>query len=433
MIYNLKLILMDLAQVGLGMVAVYAIFDFLSKFGRTLYYKKYIYVLTYLAYFLTLILTGAISATLNLAVSMIGLVIIGHFLYNNSKVYILYYCTYILFIGCFRLLVDNIIIHTKLRELAYYSKMDVIIIIFAFIIMSKLFILFFQRKKIKEITTTQYLTFLFLILFGIIYLTPLVVLAERYDSPFEKSFLITNAIIVILLIIYISNILESISKSNIIKNEFDLYEQQANLQYKYYNDLENKYRNSRKVIHDMKNHLQSIEKLYELKENDAAKKYTDDVYEMLKELGYKYYSSNKVLNIVINDKVQNAESKNINIQCEIGDVCLDFIKDIDLTIIITNLLDNAIEAARKVDNNSYIKLKINKFNDFVVIRLINSIKNIPDEIEKGIFKSNKEKHQGIGLINVEKVLKKYDGNLRINYDEKIFKVNMVIPAKEEKG
>ena len=49
---------------------------------------------------------------------------------------------------------------------------------------------------------------------------------------------------------------------------------------------------------------------------------------------------------------------------------------------------------------------------------------ISDGVE---FKSAKKNHSGIGLQNVRITLEKYQGNMRVNYDNKVFKVNIVIP------
>jgi sensor histidine kinase YesM len=243
----------------------------------------------------------------------------------------------------------------------------------------------------------------------------------------DMALLIVNITSIIVLNIFVTNIFQSISKNNELKNELQLYEQQAKMQYDYYTSLESKYKNSRKVIHDMKNHLQTIEDLYKLQENEKAQKYTDDMYKMFDKLVHKYYTSNKVLNIIINDKIQRAESLGVNINCKIGDVDLEFIKDIDLTTIFSNLLDNAIEGVKSVTEQKMINLKIEKFNDFIVINITNSMDQLPVKSEEG-FISTKKNHKGLGLQNVSMAIEKYEGNMRIDYDEKSFKVNIVIPS-----
>ncbi|WP_338630294.1 sensor histidine kinase [Clostridium baratii] len=249
---------------------------------------------------------------------------------------------------------------------------------------------------------------------------------SMYMSAQDIALLIINFVSIIILNIFITNIFQSISKNNELKNEVILYENQAKMQYDYYNTLENKYKNSRKLIHDMKNHLNTIEELYKINEGDKAKRYTEYMYLMMDRLSQKYYTDNKVLNILLNDKVQKGEEFNIKFICKIGDVDLDFIKDIDLTTIFANLLDNAIEASKEVLEEKIITLKIDKFNQFIVINIINSISKMPVK-DKKYFKSSKKNHKGLGIQNVNIALEKYEGNMRIDYDNKNFKVNIIIP------
>lgn len=417
----------------IGLLSTYIIFDFMSKFGRTLYYKKYIYVLAYIIFTLLLFGISIYGNTLiNIIASLAGTIIIGHVLYNNSKMHILYYSIFILFLCCFQILISIVlqfvyrVFNINFTSLDFYVITGSIITQFVNLSASRIFIICFKKKKIEKITPVQYLNFLILPFFSIFFIMTLIIYVQIYISMEETILLIVNIIFIILLNLYITSIFESISKNNILKNELVLYEQQSRMQYEYYNNLEEKYKNSRKVIHDMRNHLQSIEQLYHLKENHTASEYTKDMYQMLEELGQKYYTSNKVLNIIVNDQIQKAEVLDIKVKCQIGDVNLEFIKDIDLTTIVANLLDNAREACKVVKDDRYINFKVDKFNEFIVINLSNSINEIPREDKKGLI-SKKKNHEGLGLINVKKALEKYEGSMRIQYEQNLFKVNIVIP------
>lgn len=101
-------------------------------------------------------------------------------------------------------------------------------------------------------------------------------------------------------------------------------------------------------------------------------------------------------------------------------------RDIDITTMFANLLDNAIEAATEVKDNSYIKLEVDKFNDFVVINIENSIKH--KVVKKGKrFKTTKKNHDGLGIENITKAIEGYGGSMIVDYSESEFKVNIVIP------
>ena len=128
---------------------------------------------------------------------------------------------------------------------------------------------------------------------------------------------IVNVVVIILFNIFITNVFESISNNNELKNQLSLYEKQSRIEYDYYKRLENKYADSRKVIHDIKNHLQIIEELYKDAQEHKAEKYTDDMYRMLDNLSQRRYSTNKVLNIILNDKIEKVIPVN-----SLGNMCV---------------------------------------------------------------------------------------------------------------
>lgn len=188
-----------------------------------------------------------------------------------------------------------------------------------------------------------------------------------------------------------------------------------------------KYQESRKLIHDIRNHLHTIEDLYNMNDLQAGTTYTQDIHQMLNELNQKYYTSNKVLNIILNDKFQKIKNTHIDLDYRIGNIDLGFIRDIDITTVFANLLDNAIDAAMVVKNNSYIKIDVDKFNEFIVINIENSTNDMP--VKKGErFKSTKKNHQGLGLENTIRAIKVYGGTMVVDYCENKFKVNIVIPT-----
>jgi sensor histidine kinase YesM len=406
----------------------------MSKFRRELYYKKYVYVIAYVSFTFIIYISKLFTGNLlNITITVTATALLGHFLYNNKKIYILYYSIFIVILAIFQFLVSFFFqlicfyLNINFYNFDIFAITVSIITQFANLSASRLFILCFKKKEINKITALQYLNFLVLPLFSIFYITTLMMYIQTYLALEDIVLLLLNIMSIMVLNIFITNIFQSISKNNQLKSELELYEQQAKLQYNYYTSLEDKYKNSRKIIHDMKNHLQTIENLYKLQENEKAMEYTADMYSMFDKFVHKYYTSNKVLNIIINDKIQNAESFNISFDCKIEDISFDFIRDIDQTTIFSNLLDNAVEAVKKLPDGKNITLKINKFNDFIIINITNSIGSLPTKNTAG-FTSTKKNHEALGLQNVSRALEKYEGNMRVDYDEKNFRVNIVIPS-----
>src|SRR5699024_1187154 len=112
-----------------------------------------------------------------------------------------------------------------------------------------------------------------------------------------------------------------------LKHRYRLLQQQKELIHQYYEDMEKNYSESRKLIHDIRNHLQVLEQANKMGESH----YFEDLHQMLDSLGMRFYSDNRMLNIVLNDKLKKLPREQT--ECSLRDVRLDFLSDMDLTTI----------------------------------------------------------------------------------------------------
>lgn len=408
------------------------VYTFLANFNRKLFYKKWDYILGFGLYVGITTLFNIIMPTMGIVVSLIGIVILGNRLYNNEKIYIIYYFIFSVF-----MLVGQLIFSEGFKVLFAYlnisnTSIDIyliangVIIQLANLACCRIFLALF-KTKIRELRMQQYFSFLILPIFSLIYILTLVkFLQGQWMVSIEEdiTLFIINLVLIVFFNIFITNIFESISKNNELKNKVEFYEKQKNIEYEYYTALESKYNSSRKVIHDVKNHMQTIDSLYEVGESKEAKVYLKEMYGLLDSLGQKIYTENKVLNVVINDKVHLAKKQDIDIEVFIGEVDLSFIKEIDITTIISNLLDNAIEAVKEIDNKK-ITFKIDNFNNFLIISVANSFKKV--KVINNDFKTTKENHLGLGLKNIKRTTEKYLGSVNIKMANNMFKINIMIP------
>lgn len=433
MIENSISIISQVISVILGIFSTYIIFNFMSNFKRNIFYKRKVYILVYIIFTILIFLSQIYLGTgWRIVSNVILIVLLGHYFFNKDKIFIFYYCLFVAVMSSVQIIATvgfefvAYYLNIKFYSLEVYINTISLIVQFANLSAVRLFLICFKNKKIKRFTKAQYLNFLILPLFSIFFIVSLSIYLQMYMSLEDMALYILNVIIVIVFNVFITNTFESISKNNELKRELSLYEQQSKMEYNYYVRLEEKYKESRKIIHDIKNHLLTIEALYKDGDLNKAEGYRQDIYLMLENLAQRKYSTNKVLNIVLNDKIDKAKKDNIMVECRIGEVNVDFIKDIDLTTIVSNIFDNAIDSAGKCKDNKHISFKMDRFNQFIIISLSNAYcDNIKEH--NGRFKSTKKNHLGLGLENVRLAIEKYEGNLKINYDENSFKVNIIIP------
>lgn len=211
------------------------------------------------------------------------------------------------------------------------------------------------------------------------------------------------------------------------EKQYRLYRQREELVYEHYQKLEQNYQTSRKIVHDMKNHMQAMMKLYEEGQTEEAHSYGLEVFHLLNQTGHMWYTENRMLNIILNEKLSEEEMKEVVLTLDIEEHSLDGIREIDLTTIFANLLDNAIEALGvQEEHDKFLKIYVGRVRDFLMIELSNS---------KGRRRKKKENHQGLGLKNVKEAIDKYEGTCTIEENEKQYRVILMIPSllhKEEK-
>lgn len=204
------------------------------------------------------------------------------------------------------------------------------------------------------------------------------------------------------------------------EKQYRLYRQREELVYEHYQKLEQNYQASRKIVHDMKNHMQAMMKLYEEGQTEEAHSYGLEVFHLLNQTGHMWYTENRMLNIILNEKLSEEEMKGVALTLDIEEHSLDGIREIDLTTIFANLLDNAIEALGvQEEHDKFMKIYVGRVRDFLMIELSNS---------KGRRQKKKENHQGLGLKNVKEAIDKYDGTCTIEENEKQYRVILMIPS-----
>lgn len=218
---------------------------------------------------------------------------------------------------------------------------------------------------------------------------------------------------------------KKIEKAREYEKQLMLMELQEKLNLEKYVELSQKYEANRKVIHDLNKHLNVLEGLV-YTEGDVVT-YYNDIKKNVLQLSSIFYCDNKILNVIMNQKLIEAENKSIKVNIDIMDIDFGFIKDLDVSTLFTNLWDNAIEASTKNDaNKRYINIKIGRVMDFIIIVFENSYNGFIRKEGKKIL-STKGENRGLGLSIINDTIKKYDGQLIIDTKNEKFIIKTIIP------
>ena len=105
-------------------------------------------------------------------------------------------------------------------------------------------------------------------------------------------------------------------------------------------------------------------------------------------------------------------------------------KDEDVVTILSNLLNNAIEACEVCTDKKVIRFKFVKEDDKIIIAVKNTF-SYDFIYENGEIKSTKTSsvdEHGVGIKNVLKVIEKYGGAYVIEDKNKEFFFSIIIPV-----
>lgn len=166
-----------------------------------------------------------------------------------------------------------------------------------------------------------------------------------------------------LLLMY-SNIVVFLVHEDVLKTQYEntalkLQKQKSEIDTEYYSILQNQYENSNILIHDIKRHLLSIKELSNEKDFESINKYIDSLYEDYQIKYLKKYSDNKLINAIINRYVSACKDKEIDFYCDIRDIDFSCISNNDITSLLDNILENALEATQNADNKK-LSLQLSK-------------------------------------------------------------------------
>lgn len=181
------------------------------------------------------------------------------------------------------------------------------------------------------------------------------------------------------------------------------------------------------IKHDLKNHMFSIRSLIESGDKNGSLDYVANIMTNIRTKQNYSTSGNTVIDSIINFKFQEAEQKGIKTTLDITMPENLEIPSFDMTIVLGNLLDNAIRAAHEVEENPFINSKIKYDKGRLLIQIDNSfVGQIRKENGKFLTTKDDPINHGKGLENIGKVLQKYDGSMSIDYSENVFSVTLLM-------
>jgi len=181
--------------------------------------------------------------------------------------------------------------------------------------------------------------------------------------------------------------------------------------------------------HDMKQHLSCLATLMDQKDYEGAGDYLESFTNHVQLSYLKINSGNYLADAILSAKVNIATSKGIKVECSASVPETLPIDDVDFCSVLSNIMDNAIEACELVKGKTYIECNIITIRNQLVIEVENSSTGIY-KMSNGIFKSLKKSGiHGIGLRQTQHIIDKYEGICSINAMDNLFRIEISIPLE----
>lgn len=185
----------------------------------------------------------------------------------------------------------------------------------------------------------------------------------------------------------------------------------------------------RRLKHDMKNHFMVVGSYLNAKEYEEAKAYISEILDKLNAVHSYVETGNLLMNHIVNEKFEYARRQGIGIRAEIENLSFEKMKSIDFSAMLSNMLDNAIEASEKEKEiKPEICVSIFQKQGYQVICVKNKISCSVLEKNPKLCSTKKEKKlHGMGIAQIKEIVEKYDGMYDCYEEEDFFCVCAFIP------
>lgn len=232
---------------------------------------------------------------------------------------------------------------------------------------------------------------------------------QQYLSLMLLCFILLFASNIIVFMVYEFNL-----KTHRRNLELEIEQHKETATAEYYELLNQQNENTRIFIHDIKRHLNTIKTL--APENDnSINNYIDSI---IGEFGINNpvdYCNNALVNVITNRYKRICDNSDIKFNIDIRNTQIDFMSEPDITALLDNLLENAIEAT-----DEFIDFIITtNSNKFLTIIIANSVAERVIVTNNNILSSKKSSGiHGVGLKSIKRVVNKYNGEMDMKFDEK---------------
>lgn len=336
------------------------------------------------------------------------------------------YVTIIVLGGIYPLITGNPLDLSRTFELTITVVISKIMLFVLFLLLGKMV----GDKKADVLTAREWWT-LFAVSFITIFLLGAMVLeVDLINNTEDQSGFsyITIGMLAINFIVYY--LINSIMKREMKLRENTVFRERMKNETAMYRSISENLEKQQKRIHEYKNQITVIGALAAREQYRELKEYIHKLEDAVKCNENVVDTNHVIVNAILNTKYREAVSKNITFVFKVNDLSDLDIREEDIVVLLSNLLNNAIESCEKcTEQNKIIKLKFILEDRQAVISVKNGMETEP-VVENGVFMTTKTKEEGehgLGIRNIVETVERYGGRYAIDHGGGMFLFSILIP------
>lgn len=216
------------------------------------------------------------------------------------------------------------------------------------------------------------------------------------------------------------------------KTYLRLVERQEEQARRHLDEVRGIYKEMRGYKHDFHHHLQALKGQLEAGEADRALRYIQQLDQQLQSVDSLLKTGNITVDAIFSPKLAKARAERIavTVQAQVPEELA--LTDVELSVLLGNLLDNAVEACREAAGEPFIRILLRMKGTMLYFHMLNSAgKKKP---KRGfLFSTGKAGFHGFGLYRAQAIVKEHGGWCKFNSEDGAFSSEFLIPVMERKA
>ncbi len=231
-------------------------------------------------------------------------------------------------------------------------------------------------------------------------------------------------IFIVIMIFFFRNYLANLVDRNTLRYQSDLMERHCE-------EVQNMYRQTRGWRHDYHNHIQTMKAYLAMGNFTELEDYLNELDTDLTTVDTVIKTGNVMIDAILNSKISLAKARHIAVDAKaiVPKELKVSVSEVELSLIIGNLMDNAMEACIGIEEEQqrFIRIYIDILKGQLYLYIMNSSVGRRKRKGKGYESTKDGIYHGFGLMRIDKVVEKYHGYLKRQDEENVFATEIMLP------